>query len=36
MESITEPLVIAADGALTIQLATVQLVDNPGDANCQL
>jgi hypothetical protein len=36
IESVTEPLIISADGALTLQLATVQIVANPGGANCQL
>ena len=36
MESITEGLVITADAGFKLQLATAQLVANPGDADCGL
>jgi beta-glucosidase len=36
MESITEPLVVTADAGFSLQIASVQLVSNPGKAGCGL
>jgi beta-glucosidase len=36
MESITEPLVVSADAGFSLQIASAQLVANPGKAGCGL
>ena len=35
MESMSEPFVLAADGPLTLQLSSVRIVANLGDAGCE-
>ena len=36
MSSIANPLFIISDGPLQLQLESVRIVDNPGDATCEL
>jgi len=36
MNSITEPLVLSVDGSMSLQLASVRIVANPGDGSCSL